>query len=56
MSLLTLLDLQTFANAEYQAVSTGVMPAAGTLSPEDATLILDWLIAGAKGVPQTSCP
>ncbi len=56
MSLITLLDLQTFAAAEYQAVSTGVMPLAASLSAEDAMLILDWLAAGAKGVPQAECP
>ncbi len=56
MPLLTLLDLQMFADMEYQAVSTGVMPAAGTLSAQEAELILDWLAAGAKGVPQTQCP
>ena len=55
MPLLTLLDLQTFAVAEYQAISTGVMPAAGTLSAEDATLILGWLSSGAQGVTPTDC-
>ncbi|MEI9950649.1 MAG: hypothetical protein WDO74_17140 [Pseudomonadota bacterium] len=56
MALLTLLDLQMFADMEYQAVSTGVMPAAGTLSAQEAELILGWLAAGARGVPQAPCP
>jgi len=56
MPLLTLLDLQTNADAEIEAVSTGRMPAAGTLTQAEATRMLGWLITGAKGVPQTDCP
>jgi hypothetical protein len=56
MPLLTLLDLQTFADAEYEAVSTGVMPATGSLNPAESTLMLGWLASGANGVPLASCP
>lgn len=56
MPLLSLLDLQTFAKHEYRVISSGEMPAVGMLSADESTLILDWLSAGAQGVPQTRCP
>ena len=56
MPLLSLLDLQTFANNEYRVISSGEMPAVGMLSANESTLILDWLSAGAQGVPRTRCP
>jgi len=56
MPLLTLEDLQIYADATVQAVKTGAMPAAGTLSAREAELILGWLDAGAHGVPEAICP
>jgi hypothetical protein len=56
MPLVTLQDLQTFADSTYQAVLTGTMPAAGSLSVREAALILAWLGAGAQGVPRETCP
>jgi hypothetical protein len=56
MPLVTLVDLQLFADSSLQAIFTGSMPAEGSLSPAEETLILDWLEDGAKGVPQASCP
>ncbi|HEY3664520.1 MAG TPA: hypothetical protein VGL19_00925, partial [Polyangiaceae bacterium] len=37
-------------------VSSGEMPAAGTLSTANKGLILDWVGAGAIGVPNPACP
>ena len=54
--LLTLDDLQANAGSEYGDVATGVMPLGGSLSAADKTVILDWLTAGAQGVPQADCP
>lgn len=56
MPLLSLQDLQAHADDAYQAVLTGVMPAAGTLSAGETALILAWLEAGAQGVPRETCP
>jgi hypothetical protein len=55
MALTTLLELQMFATASYEAVITGTMPAKGMLTPDEETLMLDWLSKGAKGVPQAVC-
>jgi hypothetical protein len=56
MALLTLEDLQTYADRASRAIQTGVMPAAGELSEQEAALIVAWLEAGAHGVPTETCP
>jgi len=56
MALLTLEDLQAWLNRERNAISNGTMPAQGTLSADDQKRILDWLDAGANGVPKARCP
>lgn len=56
MPLLTLEDLQAHAGDIYDAVKTGVMPLDGTLSGHETALILNWLKAGAHGVPAEDCP
>jgi len=56
MPLLTLEDLQTHADDIFEAVRTGVMPLEGTLSGHETALIVNWLKAGAHGVPTEACP
>jgi len=54
--LVTLAEVQANTVSEYFAVATGAMPPAGGLSAQDADLLLDWLLNGAKGVPKANCP
>jgi hypothetical protein len=55
-ALVTLKNHQDYKNLETGDITAGIMPLEGTLSPDDRKLILDWLGAGALGVPQAECP
>lgn len=48
--------MQDTALAQYAAIIAGSMPKQGSLSPAAKQLLLDWLNAGAPGVPLAACP
>lgn len=53
--LVTLADIKPHAAEIVDAVSSGVMPKAGTLTSTNKSLILAWL-PNAVGVPDPACP
>ena len=54
--LVTLAQHQSNKQMEISDVSSGVMPAGIPLSDAAKKTIVDWLLAGAQGVPQAECP
>ena len=56
IALMTLADLQENAGSAYSAIATGTMPPGGSLTSSESELLLDWLLADAKGVAQAACP
>ena len=60
ISLVTFADISSAKTNVSNKLNAGTMPPAGggTLTPADKTLILNWIAAGAVGVPNTNgiCP
>ena len=54
--LVTLAQHQSNKQMEISDVSSGVMPAGIPISDAAKKTIVDWLLAGAQGVPQAECP
>ena len=54
--LVTLDQVQNNVDLQLNDVSAGVMPLGASLSATQKSTLLDWLMAGAKGVPQAACP
>jgi len=54
--LVTLGQVQSNVSLQIDDVSAGIMPLGAILPEAEKSAMLDWLNAGAKGVPQASCP
>jgi hypothetical protein len=54
--LLTLDQHQAYKSLEIGDISAAIMPLGSVLPEAEKTTLLDWLLAGARGVPQAVCP
>jgi hypothetical protein len=55
-SLVTLEDIKAHTADIVVQVNAGTMPKLGTLTAEKKTTMLNWIAAGAVGVPNELCP